>query len=70
MTINGKTTEITNTDLLAAGSQMGLKPRRCKDIISEILSVVESFSIFAEQAGVSEKTYAYIDSIISKQISI
>ena len=70
MTINGKTTEITNTDLLAAGSQMGLKPRRCKDIISEILSVVESFSIFAEQAGIREKTYAYINSIISKQISI
>ena len=70
MTINGKTTEITNADLLTAGSQMGLKPRRCKDIISEVLSAVESFSIFAEQAGVSEKTYAYINSIISKQISI
>ena len=70
MTINGKTTEITNADLLTAGSQMGLKPRRCKDIISEVLSAVESFSIFAEQAGVSEKTYAYIDSIISRAISI
>ena len=70
MTINGKTTEITNSDLLTAGSQMGLKPRRCKDIISEVLSAVESFSIFAEQAGVSEKTYAYIDSIISRAISI
>ena len=70
MTINGKTTEITNADLLTAGSQMGLKPRRCKDIISEVLSAVESFSIFAEQAGISEKTYAYIDSIISRAISI
>ena len=70
MTINGKTTEITNADLLAAGIQMGLKPRRCKDIISEVLSAVESFSIFAEQAGISEKTYAYIDSIISRAISI
>ena len=70
MTINGKTTEITNADLLTAGSQMGLKPRRCKDIISEVLSAVESFSLFAEQAGISEKTYAYIDSIISRAISI
>ena len=70
MTINGKTTEISNADLLAAGSQMGLKPRRCKDIISEVISAVESFSIFAEQAGISEKTYAYIDSIISRAISI
>ena len=70
MTINGKTTEITNADLLTAGSQMGLKPRRCKDIISEVLSAVENFSLFAEQAGVSEKTYAYIDSIISRAISI
>ena len=70
MTINGKTTEITNADLLAAGSQMGLKARRCKDIISEVLSAVEDFSIFAEQAGISEKTYTYIDSIISRQISL
>ena len=70
MTINGKTTEITKIDLLAAGSQMGLKARRCKDIISEVLSVVEDFSIFAEQAGISEKTYTYIDSIISRQISL
>lgn len=70
MTINGKTTEITKIDLLAAGSQMGLKARRCKDIISEVLSAVEDFSIFAEQAGISEKTYTYIDSIISRQISL
>ena len=70
MTINGKTTEITKIDLLAAGSQMGLKARRCKNIISEVLSVVEDFSIFAEQAGISEKTYTYIDSIISRQISL
>ena len=69
MTINGKTTEITKIDLLAAGSQMGLKARRCKDIISEVLSAVEDFSIFAEQAGISEKTYTYIDSIISRQIN-
>lgn len=70
MTINGKTTEITNADLLTAGSHMGLKARRCKDIISEVLSAVKSFSVFAEQAGISEKTYAYIDSIISRAISI
>ena len=70
MTINGKTTEITKIDLLAAGNQMGLKARRCKDIISEVLSAVEDFSIFAEQAGISEKTYTYIDSIISRQISL
>ena len=70
MTINVKTTGITNSDLLAAGSQMGLKARRCKDIISEVLSVVKNFSFFAKQAGISEKTYTYIDSIISKQISI
>ena len=49
---------------------MGLKARRCKDIISEVLSAVEGFSIFAEQAGISEKTYTYIDSIISRQISL
>ncbi len=64
MTINGKTTEIGKSDLLDAGAKMGIKDKRCKDIISEIGTVVSGFKPFAEQAGIKEKTYNYISSVI------
>ena len=69
MTINGKTTGIEYSDLLAAGKQMGLKTHRCKDIISEVLDAIRKFSTFAERVGIRENTYNYINSIISKEIS-
>ena len=36
MTVNGKTSEIGLEDLFEAGSKMGIKERRCKDIIGEV----------------------------------
>ena len=65
MTVNGKTIEIGLADLLEAGNKMGIKERRCKDIISEVSASVARFSRFAEQAGIKEKTYDYINSIIA-----
>lgn len=64
MTINGKTTKIEKIDLLEAGAKMGVKERRCKDIINEIATKVSGFQSFAEQVGITEKTYSYINSII------
>lgn len=64
MTINGKTTGIELFDLLEAGAKMGIKERRCKDIISEVGTKVECFEAFAEQVGIKEKTYNYINSVI------
>lgn len=64
MTINGKTTEIELFDLLEAGAKMGIKERRCKDIINEIGIKVSGFKSFAEQVGIKEKTYNYINSVI------
>lgn len=64
MTVNGKTTGIGLSDLLEAGSKMGIKERRCKDIIREVLTSVREFSVFAEQVGIKEKTCQYIHSII------
>ncbi|MBQ4059050.1 MAG: type II toxin-antitoxin system HipA family toxin [Lachnospiraceae bacterium] len=64
MTINGKTTKIEKIDLLEAGAKMGVKERRCKDIINEIATKVRGFQSFAEQVGITEKTYSYINSII------
>lgn len=64
MTINGKTVEIGQTDLLAAGAKMGIRNKRCRDIISEIGTGVSGFRAFAEQAGIQEKTYEVIQSVI------
>lgn len=64
MTINGKTLGINKSDLLAAGGKMGIKDKRCKDIISEIGIKVSNFKSFAEQAGIKEETYNYINSVI------
>lgn len=69
MTVNGKTTEIALSDLLSAGEKMGIKGRRCKDIISEIAASVSDFVTYAEQAGIKEKTYEYIISVIDANIT-
>lgn len=66
MTVNGKTSGITSEDLLAAGTKMGIKEKKCKDIISEIATVVNAFDTFAEQAGIRENTMAYIKSVIAE----
>ena len=64
MTVNGKTLGIGLSDLLEAGNKMGIKGRRCKDIISEVETAISGFSIIAEQVRIKEKTYEYINSII------
>ena len=64
MTVNGKTTGIGLIDLLEAGAKMGIKERRCRDIISEIGVSVSDFVTFAEQAGINEKTFETINSVI------
>lgn len=64
MTVNGKTTGMGLSDLLEAGSKMGIKERRSKDIIREVLTSVREFPVFAEQVGIKEKTYEYIHSIM------
>lgn len=68
MTVNGKTTEIGLSDLLETGSKMGIKKRRCKDIINEVSTSVGSFGAFAEQVGIKEKTCEYINSVIAANI--
>ncbi len=64
MTINGKTMEIEASDLLKAGNEMGIKERRCKDIINEVGASVAEFPVFAERVGIKEQTCEYINSVI------
>lgn len=65
MTVNGKVSQIVLEDLILSGLKMGLKERRCKAIISEVKEAVNQFETFANQAGIKEKTYEYIKSVIT-----
>lgn len=68
MTVNGKSIDIRLSDLLEAGAKMGIKDRRCRDIISEIGALVSGFATFAEQAGIKEKTFEFINSVIDENM--
>jgi len=65
MTVNGKTMGISLSDLLKAGNTMGIKARRCTDIINEVSAAVEEFQVIAEHVGINERTCEYINSIIA-----
>lgn len=65
MTVNGKNTDIAATDIVAAGTAMGLKERHCKNIIEECAEVIAHFSDFAKEVGIRKETVDYINSIIN-----
>ena len=65
MTVNGKTTDIAATDIVAAGTAMGLKERRCKDIAEECTEVIAHFPDFAKEVGIRKETVDYINSVIN-----
>ena len=66
MTINGKKSDINLTDLLEVGEKMGLKKKKCMDIISKISLVVSNFEKYAKEANIREKTYADIKKILDQ----
>ena len=66
MTINGKKSDINLTDLLEVGEKMGLKKKKCMDIISKISLVVSNFEKYANEANIREKTYADIKKILDQ----
>lgn len=70
MTVNGKTTDITAADIVAAGKAMGLKEKRCKDIIDECADVITHFSDFAKEAGLRKETVDYISGVIKMQTAL
>ncbi len=66
MTINGKYIDIQYEDLVDAGNAMGIKKRKCGEIISKISEVVGNFEDYAAQAGLREKTYCTIREILNR----
>lgn len=66
MTINGKKSNITLNDLLEAGKKMGLRKKKCLDIISKVSFVVSNFEKYADNAQIREKTYVAINKILDR----
>lgn len=66
MTVNGKKEHVTFSDLLVAGEQMGLKKRKCMDIISKTATVVGDFEKYAMEATIKERTYFEIRKILDQ----
>lgn len=66
MTINGKKKNICLEDILASGEKMGLRKKKCMDIISRVSSTVADFEKYAEECNIREKTYADIKKVLDK----
>lgn len=66
MTVNGKKNNIGLNDLLEAGSKMGLKKKKCMDIIAQISYVVSDFEKYAQETDIREKTCMGIRKVIEQ----
>lgn len=66
MTINGKANKILLEDLLAAGEAMGLKKKKCMDIISAVSETVDNFENYASDVGIRGKTFTGIQKILEQ----
>ena len=66
MTVNGKKSNIGLEDLLAAGERMGLKKKKCMDIVIRISAVVSDFEKYAEDVKIREKTYRDIKEVLEQ----
>lgn len=66
MTINGKKREISLSDILEVGKKMGIKKKKCMDIISKISIVTSNFEKYADAANIREKTYVEIRKVLDQ----
>lgn len=64
MSVNGKTNDISLTDLLETASKMGIKKGKAMDIVSKVSKVVADFEKYAAAAKVCEKTYSDIQKVL------
>jgi serine/threonine-protein kinase HipA len=60
MTINGKTSNISQEDLIACGKTMDIKPAKCRNIISDITTAVKQWQDIASSVGIREQTINFI----------
>ena len=65
MTINNKSTNITDEDLIQCGLNMGLNKRKCREIIENTRKVVSKWKQYAEKCKIKENRAEEIDSILN-----
>ena len=66
MTMNQKTRDIQLTDMLEVGKKIGIRKRKCMDIISKISKVIADFEKYATEAKIREKTYSDIRKVLDQ----
>ena len=66
MTVNGEKSGIDLDDLLMTGTKMGLRKKKCVDIISQVSIVVSKFARYAEELKIKEKTILDIEKILAQ----
>lgn len=66
MTINNKNQNIRLKDLIEAGEKMGVKTRKCMEIISRTSDAVRDFEKYAMDAKIKEKTYRDIRKVLDQ----
>ena len=66
MTVNGKKSGIDLDDLLITGTKMGLRKKKCVDIIFQVSIVVSKFARYAEELKIKEKTILDIEKILAQ----
>ncbi len=64
MTINGKSNDISDDDMMSCGKKMGLSSRFCKTTIKHIQDVIEDWPDYAERCGIDNDTVLAIDSAL------
>lgn len=66
MTINNKNRDIQFEDLMIVGVSMGIKKKKCMDIISRVGIAVGCFEKFAMEANIRESTYRNIKNTLDQ----
>ena len=66
MTVNGKSTDISEDDIIEAGKNMDISAARCRHILEEVRAVVDKWEIYAKEAGLDERTTKYIAGQLGK----
>ena len=60
MSINQKRNDFTLSDLLALGEKAGIKPRKSKQILEQVIEAVNSWSEIAKEVGVPKKRISQV----------
>lgn len=65
----GKNRQITEPDLLAAGKQMGLSAKTCKNVLEQTKRIVADWKQYADKCGIREQTAGNILKIMKQENS-